>query len=108
MSGLLWLAPPPRRPVGLPLLLHRAFAGYPLSTRLVLAGASGAALVSFAMTAAVLLGIPWNVPGLVAAGAALAAGLRLFLKPPSPLRWPRLGRRNRARAPGCSRPPRCR
>ena len=82
MTGLLWLASLLLVGLsGLPLLLHRAFAGYPLSTRLVLAGASGAALVSFAMTAAVLLGIPWNVPGLVAAGAVLAAGLRLFLKP---------------------------
>ncbi|MET0619090.1 MAG: hypothetical protein ABW056_02360 [Thermoanaerobaculia bacterium] len=83
MTGLVWLASLLLLGLaGLPLLLHRAFAGYPLSTRLVLAGASGAALVSFAMTAAVLLGVPWNVPGLVAAGAALAAGLRLFLKPP--------------------------
>ncbi len=83
MTGLFWLASLLLLGLaGLPLLLHRAFAGYPLSTRLVLAGASGAALVSFAMTAAVLLGVPWNVPGLVAAGAALAAGLRLFLKPP--------------------------
>ena len=90
MTGLFWLASLLLVGLsGLPLLFHRAFAGYPLSTRLVLAGASGAALVSFAMTAAVLLGIPWNLPGLLAAGAALAAGLRLFLKPPFAVVLPR-------------------
>ena len=42
MTGLLWLASLLLVGLsGLPLLLHRAFAGYALSTRLVLAGASG-------------------------------------------------------------------
>ena len=82
MSGLLWIASLLLVSLaGLPLVSHRAYVSFPLSTRLVLAGASGAALVSFAMTVAVLTGIPWSVPWLVAAGAALAAGLRLLLKP---------------------------
>jgi hypothetical protein len=87
MTGLLWIAS--LGLVGLagaPLLAHRAFAALPLPARLVLAGATGAVLVSFAMTAAVLLGIPWSVPWLVLAGAGLAAGLRPLLGAPDPSR----------------------
>ena len=64
---------------GLPLLSHRAFSALPLPTRLVLAGAAGSVFVSFAMTLAVLVGAPWGVPWLLAAGAGLAAALRPLL-----------------------------
>jgi hypothetical protein len=50
-----------------------------LGTRLVLAGAVGAVCVSFAMTAAVLVGLPWRVTLVVLAGAGVAAALRLGL-----------------------------
>jgi hypothetical protein len=83
MSGLLWLASLLLVCVaGLPLVGHRAFAHFALSTRFALAGASGAVFVSFAMTVAVLLGISWGVPWLVAAAAALSAGLRFLLRDP--------------------------
>jgi len=69
---------------GLPFAGHRAFAGFPLFTRAVLAGTSGAVFVSFAMTIAVLAGIPWSPLWLVAAGAAIAVLLRFLLRPPFP------------------------
>ena len=84
MSGLLWLGSLLLVGLaGIPLAFHPAFARFPFSTRIVLAAASGAALVSFVMTAAVLLAIPWSVPWLVAAAAALGAALRLLLRAPA-------------------------
>lgn len=61
---------------GAPLLLHPAFSRIPPAGRALLAGAAGAALTSFAMTAAALLGIPWSVPAVLAAAALLALALR--------------------------------
>ena len=80
---------------GMPLLSHRAFTFFPMPTRLVLAGAAGAVFVSFAMTAAVLVGVPWSVPGLVLASAALGALLRLVL-PSSPEARPSRAQRTAA------------
>jgi hypothetical protein len=91
MTGLIWIASLLLTVLaGFPLVGHRAFAGFPLPTRLVLAGASGAVLLSFARTVAVLTGIPWSVPWLLVAAAVLAAGLRLVLRrlPVSPVRRP--------------------
>ena len=64
---------------GSPLLAHPSFGWLPFVSRAVLSGACGAVLVSFAMTACVLLNIPWNVPALAAAAALLAWGLRALL-----------------------------
>ena len=83
MNGATWVASLALAGLtGLPLLSHRAFSTFSLPARLVLAGAAGAVFVSFVMTAAVLVGVPWSVPWLVLAGAGLAAILRL-LRPSS-------------------------
>ena len=85
MSGLLWLASFLLLGLaGLPLAAHPAFARFPVATRLIFAGAAGAALVSFVMTVAALLAIPWSVWWLVPAGALLAAILRLLLPSAQP------------------------
>lgn len=79
-AGLVWLAAFVLLPLaGWPLLAHPAFRWLPFVSRAVLSGGCGAVLVSFAMTTCVLLGIPWNVPALTAAGALLAWGLRALL-----------------------------
>lgn len=77
-AGIAWLAALLFLPLaaGGPLLAHPAFRWLSFPSRAVLSGACGAVLVSFAMTACVLLGIPWNLPALTAAAALLAWGLR--------------------------------
>ena len=84
-AGVVWLAAFLLLPLaaGAPLLAHPAFGWLPVGSRAVLSGACGAVLISFAMTACVLLGIPWNVPALTAAAALLAWGLRALV-PPEP------------------------
>ena len=80
MNGATWVASLALAGLtGLPLLSHRAFSSFSLPARIVLAGAAGAVFVSFVMTAAVLVGIPWSVPWLVLAAAALGALLRLVV-----------------------------
>jgi hypothetical protein len=79
-AGLLWLGSFLLLALtGAPLLLHPAFSRMPPAGRALLAGAAGAALTSFAMTAAALLGIRWSVPALLAAAALLALALRSAL-----------------------------
>jgi hypothetical protein len=79
-AGLLWLAIFPLLALaGAPLLAHPAFAGIPRLSRAILAGAAGAALVSFTMTTFALLGILWSVPVVLAAAAALGFLLRTAL-----------------------------
>ena len=83
MSGVAWLAALLLLPLaaGTPLLTHPAFGWLSFASRVVLSGASGAVLLSFAMTACVLLGIPWSVPALTVAAALLAWGLRALMPP---------------------------
>ncbi len=76
-AGAVWLSVYPLLAfAGAPLLAHRAYAGIPLVARAVLAGAAGAALVSVTMTAFALFGIPWSLPGVLAAAVALGFALR--------------------------------
>jgi hypothetical protein len=75
-SGLLWLASLLLVALpGAPVLTHRAFARVPASGRVVLAGAAGAALTSFAMTVFALCGVPWSLPAVI--GFALLLGFLL-------------------------------
>lgn len=93
-AGFVWLAAFLLLPLaGWPLLAHPAFGWLPFVSRAALSGACGAVLVSFAMTACVLLGIPWNVPALTAAGALLAFALRVLVpkEPGGPVLRERLG-----------------
>ncbi|MEX0879756.1 MAG: hypothetical protein WEB59_10960 [Thermoanaerobaculia bacterium] len=93
-AGFVWLAAFLLLPLaGWPLLAHPAFGWLPFVSRAALSGACGAVLVSFAMTAGVLSGIPWNVPALTAAGALLAFALRVLVpkEPGGPVLRERLG-----------------
>lgn len=81
-GGLVWLAT--LLPAVLPgavLLGHSAFERLPLAARAVLAGAAGAALVSFAMTVFALFAVPWSLPGVLAAAVVLAFLIRPALGP---------------------------
>lgn len=77
-AGVLWLAAFVVLPaVGAPLLTHRGYRSLPPAARLVLSGAVGAVLLSFAMTVSALAGLRWNIPLLALAAAGLSAVLRL-------------------------------
>ena len=81
LAGLLWISVFPLLALaGAPLLAHPAYAGIPRLARAVLAGAAGAALVSVTMTGFALLGIPWNLPAVLAAAMALGFAMRLTLR----------------------------
>jgi hypothetical protein len=75
-AGLVWLASTLLLALpGAPLLAHRAFGRIPAAGRALLAGAAGAALTSFTMTAFALCGVPWSVPGVL--GTAILLGFLL-------------------------------
>ncbi len=77
MTGFLWLASLLALPIcGWPLLSHPAYRRLTLPARVVLSGAAGAALLSFAMTVAVLAGLEWRTWALVLASVLLAWLLR--------------------------------
>lgn len=77
MTGFLWLAALLALPLcGWPLLSHPAYGRFSIPARVVLSGAAGAALLSFAMTVAVLAGLEWRISALVLGSALLAYLLR--------------------------------
>ncbi len=85
MTGILWLGAYLVLPIcGWPLLSHPAFRRFSIAARLVLSGAAGAVLLSFAMTVAVLVGLKWRTGVLVLASAVLAWLLRRLAGPASP------------------------
>ena len=89
MTGILWLAAYLVLPIcGWPLLSHPAFRRLSVAARLVLSGAAGAALLSFAMTVAVLAGLKWRTGVLVLGSAVLAWLLRRLAGPASPAAAP--------------------
>jgi hypothetical protein len=80
VTGALWLASLCLLPLcGFPLLSHPAFRAFSIPARVVLSGAVGAALLSAAMTGAVLAGLRWNETALAATAVLLATALRLTL-----------------------------
>lgn len=80
MTGIAWLASLAALPIcGWALLAHPAFARWPLLSRVTLAGATGAVLLSFVMTLAALAGLPWRTGALLLATVLLAAILRRAL-----------------------------
>ena len=66
--------------VGAPLLGHPRFRHLGAAARLVLSGAAGASIVSFAMTLFILARVPWTLPSIAAVAFALAGGLRALLR----------------------------
>ncbi len=81
MDGATWLAALLILPaVGAPLLAHRSFGRFPFWSRVVLSGAAGAALLSFAMTLFTLAGRAWGVAAVAATAALLASGARALLR----------------------------
>jgi hypothetical protein len=85
-EGLLWLAVVALLALpGAPLLAHPGFARLSAVSRAILAGAAGAVLVSFVMTAFALFGLPWSLPAVLAAAVLLAFLLRPALRSDFPL-----------------------
>jgi len=77
VTGLLWLAAYLVLPIcGWPLLSHPGYRRFPPTARIVLAGAAGAAGLSFTMTAAALAGVKWRTGVLVLASVGLVCLLR--------------------------------
>jgi hypothetical protein len=82
---------------GSPLLLRKPFRRFGLPSRLVLAGGSGAVLLSFTMTVFALAGVPWTVPVAGATAVLLAWAIaRCLPSPPAP---PAAGRLRAGLAP---------
>jgi hypothetical protein len=79
-TGFLWLASLALFPAaGAPLLAHRAFRGYGIPARIVLAAAAGAVVISETMTVATIFGWRWNVAALVLCGMLECLALRFVL-----------------------------
>ncbi len=84
MVPVVWLGTLALLPAaGAPLVARTAYRRFAPATRAVLAGAAGAALVSFVMSLFTLAGIPWSILP-IAAGAALLARALSALLPAAP------------------------
>jgi hypothetical protein len=91
MGDLAWLGSLGLFPlVGAPVLSHPRFRSLGPAARVVLSGASGAVIASFAMTLFTLARLRWGVGSVAAVALALACGVRAAL-PASPVPAPNLG-----------------
>jgi len=99
--GLVWLlgfAVPTI--AGLPLAFARPFGWLSLPSRMALSAAVGWFSTSLAMTAASLLGIPWSVPWMTAAGLGITTWLARGLGREKPIRLVQTGTSSWARVAG--------
>lgn len=88
-AGPLWLLAFGLLPaVGAPLALHPAYRSYGAFCRAALAGAIGAVVLSFVMTAAALYSVPWGIAWLLAVSTLVSSLLRLALGPEAETRRP--------------------